>query len=335
MRIAICIAGMPRHYDKCAQSILDFFSVEGVETDFFIHSWVNVRHKNSVALSEPFQYEEGFLKGELQKIYNPKKILIEDQLNQTQLQKDFECLRNTQAILQNFHENAKHARDLWIEEITENAYSSRTLPMTKGYKMFLEHYHMGQMYSIEQAAKLRSRYEKENNFKYDLVFRFRFDTLIKKQQGAAKQLLKKAKDRNKKCKTLSTSMGVLYTRWIKFYGPVNHVGDDFFGGDSEVFDFVNKIYKYQLNRIIKLMANSSDVASLLSSCDSPLKTIVPTLVYEWVTGTPELTLSYLCQENNLIVDNTLGSVGILRYLDKHKEEEDQSWDNLIKVNPKI
>ena len=44
---------------------------------------------------------------------------------------------------------------------------------------FLNNINAGQLYSIAESSRLRSEYEQENNFKYDLVLRYRLDNLQK------------------------------------------------------------------------------------------------------------------------------------------------------------
>ena len=315
MKIAVLLAGMPRHYDRCASSILNYFDIDGVEVDFFIHSWVNTWNKPDTAIKEPDEYEKNFIKNELQKIYNPKKILIENQLKHTELKKDFEALKSTQLLLQNFHKNSRSIAHLGVEGIDES------LGVSKGYKFFLNCLHVGQLYSIEQVSNLRSVYEKENNFKYDFVFRFRLDSFIKHQdQKVKQQTLNNVKVLAERREKLAIN-GIekcapqtFHTRWSRIYGPINHICDDFFGCRSMTFDIFNKIYRYQLSRVLRFMTHASPA---------------------FISWTPELTLGHLCQATGIEVYNSLASIHLIRYVDKHGEEKDQGWDNLIAINPRV
>lgn len=122
-KIALCISGFMRYYEKNIISLKKFFPYN---FDIFIHTWKTKDH-HTLELCN---------KDEIINLYNPKLISFE-------APKQFN-------ISQEFK--------------NKNIYNKRNI------NGILSMYH-----KIYECNKLKIQYEKENNFKYDAVIRFRSD----------------------------------------------------------------------------------------------------------------------------------------------------------------
>lgn len=140
MKVAICLSGHLRTYDKCVSSLMSYF-VYPFKADIFCHTWNSIGNPYSTkgnidgAFTRPLTHAE---KNNFISLYKPKKFIIDDKPYSPLPQDDKDFL---------------------------NQFSG---PM---FDMF---------YGVKMANELKCLYEKENNFKYDLVIRCRYDLKFKK-----------------------------------------------------------------------------------------------------------------------------------------------------------
>lgn len=116
--------------------------------DVFIHGWVKDLSK----------------KNQLQNDFTPKKMIVE---NQRTFQDEVSKISNYREIISDY---VKHINP-GVSQHELNQITPTTLnfiPIRFSYS-----------YSFNRVLELKSQYEKENNFKYDLVIVSRFDILLK------------------------------------------------------------------------------------------------------------------------------------------------------------
>jgi len=136
MRVALCISGKPR-FLKLGNSYLYENIIKNNNVDVFVHSWYS---NSEWETGWDFSIvQDNFLLGSIEQLYNPKKMLVENQ------KKDL----------------APHDYSYYRE--------MPDAPANVQFSFF---------YSIKKANDLKSEYEKENNFVYDCVVRTRFDCAL-------------------------------------------------------------------------------------------------------------------------------------------------------------
>jgi hypothetical protein len=139
MRIAWCLSGQPRNYEQgleyTKRNLLDHHDV-----DVFFHAWhdpdkVGQKFDSAPWIDDAGSYQPD-VKENLLDIYKPKKHSFEKPIQ--------------------FIDESNYESDfVWSPEHTNIGFSFT--------------------YSLLQANELKKKYEQENNFKYDWVFRARFD----------------------------------------------------------------------------------------------------------------------------------------------------------------
>ena len=138
-KIALCLSGQLRSiklgYEK---SILPFI-LDGNEVDVFIHTWVVEDEQNG----KPYVIGDGSCMSE-----QSSKNYILDVMD---MYKPIKCLVEKQIPFQ------------------KNEYDQIALPGNKSRNIF------SMFYSIWCSNELKKEYEIQNNFKYDIVIRCRFD----------------------------------------------------------------------------------------------------------------------------------------------------------------
>jgi hypothetical protein len=139
MNIAICLSGSLRNVKKALRSI-DFISQTG-NTKLFIHTW-------------KFEEERNLLN---------QRVLPDS-------------ISNVEFILNNFKIESilidKYESKLNLYEEIKKTCSVNLIQFPTLFRYYPMHY------SIQEANKLKIKYEKENNFIFDIVYRMRFDSEI-------------------------------------------------------------------------------------------------------------------------------------------------------------
>ena len=299
-RLAVLFAGMPRFYSESSSFVLDFFKTQDYEVDFFIHSWTNCwlnkyRQKEDLVLN----HDKKQLEDSLCKIYNPKKIKVEDQLECETLINSHDLYKK--AILytdENFQ--GFKARNKWREKLDNQQH-------------FLNNINAGQLYSIAEASRLRSEYEQENDFKYDLVLRYRLDNLQKegvKLEDQIQGVYKSITDiHNPYPHNPVNCKKVLSVNWLSIKKNQLHVGDRIFISDSEGFDNFNNLLGFQMTRLMEYISTKSkDDPDHFFSC-------------------PEACMGSLVQRTGMMASASL-NCEIINYRESFQGLVDQSWNNL-------
>ena len=144
MKIALCFYGQPRSVPKSFNTIRDNLIIPNEIKDVFVHTWWRpelVNYRDNTDSGPRTDIKEEYLDF-VKKNYNPKSILIEDDLK----------------IL-------FHSSDLITKYLKPAASLDRLFPS---------------FYSRFKVFYLLKEYEETNNLKYDAVVISRLDTFIKK-----------------------------------------------------------------------------------------------------------------------------------------------------------
>tara|TARA_Y100000593_G_scaffold26231_5_gene52210 strand:+ start:1301 stop:2575 length:1275 start_codon:yes stop_codon:yes gene_type:complete len=187
MRIAVCVFGQPRFYKQTAESFkTEFYDFPGHETDVFMHCWSEVgstpdddwdncnEKKDAENLKEDIwkSYKNEKSKNHLSVVVeNPEENFgaICDSLAHV-----LGTLRHDKWLDDTSDDWRKHLSKLRIGTAYEDS-DKTTIRIGNGRVL---RYEMGQLYSMGKAIELKSWYEKENNFKYDLVIKVRTDAIF-------------------------------------------------------------------------------------------------------------------------------------------------------------
>jgi hypothetical protein len=148
MKIALCISGQPRIWEKCYQNWLDNIFPK-LEKDIFFHFWTY----NTLPASAP---------REVKSKENTKDI----PLDQDELNRIVDTLKPKKYCYDDRNINVTNAFDSSLV----NKYVTTPL----GW------WCRSQYYSQWYASRLKRQHEIENNFEYDIVFRIRTDLFFRK-----------------------------------------------------------------------------------------------------------------------------------------------------------
>lgn len=148
MRTALCISGQLRSFDNPAiLKNLYKHIIEPLKADVFIDTWYDRGdsfYAQSAKINPKYDVRENIEANKVQELYNPIMMKIED--------------------FRYWKEN------LIPQDLNRNIIKNG-VPYIGGTAMF---------YKIFGANNLKTEYETENNFKYDLVIRSRFDLIFYK-----------------------------------------------------------------------------------------------------------------------------------------------------------
>jgi len=315
IRIAVSLSGMARHFSECINNTLEFFDAHGCEVDFFIHSWSSswypARAKSQYrshnnAITVPIDE----LTDSLEYHYKPKKILVEDQLSNINITKAIKSIKDTFS-----RKTSRKSAPDWLKRIVQ---SSNVDP-------FLSYpFHLAQTYSISKSASLVSEYSKENNFKYDLVFRFRFDNFMElKTKEYRSQVFKDMdtlirRDYARSQKNGRFKREPLFTAWTTVFGDCGYsykstwIGDKIFACSGRVFGKFENYFRSQLLKIL--------------SYNTSMKNVSPEKPYFM----PEHLLAHFCRENGFYAcsQGQLNTFSLASYRPYHQELQDQSFDSI-------
>ena len=177
MKICILISGEPRMYEQTYFSLKPL--VEYLNADIFIHSWDSVTRPRTNDLQDdtPIVTDRiDSLESKLLNYYNPKDYQIQSKSKI----KEFLSEKNIPHI-----------------------------PYDYERYMYSNYGSVGQWYSTQEANRLKQKYEQENNFKYDIQIKTRFDTIFCMQ---SEEEITKIKDiQLSKIKNKETDV---YTPWF-------------------------------------------------------------------------------------------------------------------------
>lgn len=147
VKIAVCLNGQPRTWERCIDSWFDLFSrFEDAEVDYFYHMWDFNSLPQIVNDLTPQVVDAAELE-RLRSRLQPKKYLIED-----------------------------HAKSMKVIEDIKLA--GEQYSISGGTPV---HWTGSQFYSTMRSAHLKREYEIEQGFQYDICFRLRTDLYFGKE----------------------------------------------------------------------------------------------------------------------------------------------------------
>lgn len=204
MKIAICLSGQFRTYDKCFQHVMLLKSkVESNinnTVDIFCHAWDFESPSRPIIRTHPTKTYTVSEVENILKVYRPQKFIIE-----------------------NYDINKKANLD--VEAIAKQQFSHNSgVPIT---------WCANQFYAIKKACDLKKQYEEEENFQYDVCIRLRYDQYIPKPQ--VEKLISLLD--NIKSETVYT----IHERKLEVY-PYAAVGDVFWFANSNTFNKISEFY---------------------------------------------------------------------------------------------
>jgi|SRR6056300_521163 len=209
LKIAICLSGQPRAWKTALPFIKGFISEFSTPPDVFMHAWnFNTTSNHVVATSKGEIYKHTIIEqeeiAELLESYNPIRFILEGR------------------------------------EISESI-SARVLRQIVNFrKKDVESFGTPewlapQYYGIKKAGELKSAYEIENGFVYDIVIRMRYDSFFTINDIVEfHYTLKKPKPFN----IYSTHTSLIENL------PFVTVGDILFYSDSNTYDIISQYVDY-------------------------------------------------------------------------------------------
>lgn len=150
MRVAICLSGQLRTWKKCSKSVQKLIKYLNNNVDIFCHTW-NFDNDPRLTISrtgkDTIKIHSQTIIDEVVSTYKPVKYRVEDR-----------------------ERNLKTINDVIVGA---SNIKNQTPPIIWSSPQF---------YSLGESAKLKSEYELENNFKYDVCIRLRYDQHIPENQ---------------------------------------------------------------------------------------------------------------------------------------------------------
>lgn len=222
MRIAICISGQPRTWQKCVSTWETFVTKLnkkfGADTDIFFHAW-------------DFNTE-------------PHGVLAAAGVVSTDLAPDYIRVRGKPISLDEQQQLVSVLNP--VDYVFDTEASSKRR-IDEVYQLGLQHsdVHGGacldwagsQFYGVMRAAHLKKRYELANNFRYDICFRFRFDLFLPEhQQDWLLQTDIELPDYN--------TFYSVHTGKDNNQFPFHRMGDILWYADSVTFDRICEFYRW-------------------------------------------------------------------------------------------
>lgn len=224
-RVAVCLTGIPKYCKNSIESIKKL----GDNVDVFIHAWIvddSSQLKNGVTSSEksniygigghPQSYNtyENFIENDLAKLYSPKYCKVEK--------------------LDDYLEYFKKQKELFLQI---DGVKSKNNICQKSIGL------VSMFYGIEKACELKKQYEDENNFKYDVVFRMRFDSDIPNWHEWHYSII--------------DNKNLIIPDPDRDFGATGHgegINDQFWYGPSELYDKSANVYSNLFDIITKCKA---------------------------------------------------------------------------------
>lgn len=262
-RIALIVAGQSRSPEMCWASQCNAFDFEGYEIDYFVHSWSGQDlyslpsgeeepqggGKFSIRINH-LQNHKKELESKLIDIYNPAAIKVEDYKNKNMIDA---CSR--------IYEASKDTSCNHPQLQVFNNIGYRFLNNHQKMSELLRHTHFGQIYSIEQACKLKHDFEKKYNFKYDIVVKLRQDLFFAPSSWPTMAELGKNLLNNLESGVLMCDWFVEHDVDTKIGG---FIGDIIFASDSQTVDSLCLgLTEYVTNRYISLGKGTSEAKTFI------------------------------------------------------------------------
>ena len=162
MRAAICFSGMPRNFktvlDPHKKYIYNILTEQGIKYDIFIHTWDNT-------IQYPKYLPDEGNTNQLIKLYQPTSYKVETY----DIAKMQELLCDSK--VDKYHKYITNKGDAnW-------KFKTQDIGEWKGGGL-LTNNTISLFYGLNEVNNLKKQYELDNNFKYDIVIKTRFDNML-------------------------------------------------------------------------------------------------------------------------------------------------------------
>lgn len=206
MRVALCLSGQTRTYEKCFDSQYNHI-IKKYNCDVFIHTWTynglypktpdNLHYCKEYNINNYDKYLNNnyLIDSKIISLYNPKKILIE-----------------------------YPDKNFFISHSPSN-----NVKFFNAIMMY---------YSIYQSNQLKIQYENDRDFKYDIVIRCRFDLFFENFDIILDNNLYLAPNEN-----IDKPFSVQMRDVLNIIGPKYMPNDQFSYGTSDAMDYYCNLYK--------------------------------------------------------------------------------------------
>lgn len=173
MKIGILLIGQVRNFDITVDFLNKEFDIPGVEVDYFCHTWDSVANfspwNNMKTTDERFSDLKKHDKEELIKtinLCNVKKYEIES----------YDSL---EYLFENVYHPEHHTeKNIVHQHFCHEGWKAFDSGSTLKYSDWTYFFSLlGQFYSTKRALDMLCEYEKENNTKYDVIIRWRYDLI--------------------------------------------------------------------------------------------------------------------------------------------------------------
>lgn len=222
IKAAVLFSGLPRCIDRCSDSHKEYFKdTKDIKFDYFIHTCETLE-------------KEGALRDKLNKIYNPKSLLIEQQGSEYQPQQDVDTIVKCQKVI------SKQSSDIhW-----ENQVRGEGNNLKHDLMQFYTWWRSGEVYHDWYKKHYSGVVATAHEHCHDIIFKMRFD-LTMKQQFDYETLINKFDAMN----------NVIF--FIQNKSPLFHlrretvVNDTFFFGSTKLMSaLLYSVYKNRLRQIM-------------------------------------------------------------------------------------
>jgi hypothetical protein len=218
MKIAICISGQPRTWEKCLPNLLKFISRLNnhfnATTDIFCHAWDFNTTPHAVRMA-----------GEASGIQDDSTVL-----SQEEKQKLINTLQPISYLFENQETSKQKAKDLIQKGMSHINEHGETILDWAG----------SQFYGVMRAASLKKKHESDNGFKYDMCIKFRYDLFFDDNQ------IDWFFNENNTDATIP-EYNLIYACHVGADGsqfPFHRMGDLFWYADSVTFDRICDFYRW-------------------------------------------------------------------------------------------
>jgi len=218
-RVAVILYGEARFIEETASSIKEEFDFDGCITDYFYHSWTHIGY----GFKQPsVTRRRREIKEKYNRLYQPKGGFVSSSDELRDEISSFESFKNF--LRKDINKGLKNHCTIGRIGLRSN--------------IDIHNYSIGQFYSLGQAIKAKQKYEKENNFKYDLVIRSRTDRFYKNKSLYSSEEEYQESKRDYYIKTLNDfqrkeNEKVIFSEWIIFSNSIR----GYYGGIKAIPDW--------------------------------------------------------------------------------------------------
>lgn len=207
-KIAVCLSGEPRTWKSCANNILEFYKSNVHDIMFFGHTWTESAYSKENThynIEQHEVYDKKLLYSDMKSCINYCDLLIED--------KNLICIEPEPYVI---------------------SFDECSFGLQKAANLVNPNVYVHMSYSIMMANWLKTKYEIENEMRFDLVIRARHDNFYMPGKTIDDYIPNQIEP--------TVIYGSTNTFPMEFWQ--NHFNDVLFFGSSRVMNTVCDFYRY-------------------------------------------------------------------------------------------